>query len=113
EERVLRRREDEVPDPHPVEQAGAEPAKARRGVDDRPPEQDRRGEEGQVLEIVERRTPERRLVEPGVVPAPEDEGVETPRDRHPREPPEGRPDRSGAREDRAHDGPEPWREPPR
>ena len=66
EERVLGHGEEQVEEAHRVGQA----PRRRVRADDRPPEEEGRGEEGGVLEVVERRVLERVVVEGREVPAP-------------------------------------------
>ena len=112
QERVLRGRQDQVPDAGAVHHPAVEAMQARRRVHDRPPEEHGRPEERQVLDVVEHRIPERGLVGRRVMPAPERHGVEHPRDRHPRERLQAAPDRSRANHERAHAAPKPRRQRP-
>ena len=59
-----------------------------------PPEQDRRAEHREVLEVVHQRIGERRLVEGGRVPEPDDQAMQRGRDRH-REQPAAQPPQPG------------------
>jgi hypothetical protein len=110
--RVLGRREDQIADARPVHRSAGEAAETRRRVDDRPPEEHGRPEEGQVLDVVQQRVPEGRLVGRRVMPAPKGDGVQGPRHGHPCEPAQQTPHPAGPRDKRAEAPPERRRQGP-